>query len=308
MAIYMLDFEIKENYSLKQLNRIRTGGRSLYYAIANNVSDLKRIIFFSREQKLPFYILGNGSNILISDEDFAGIVIKLSGDFESISFNKNDNAFTAGAGASLMELGNELAKHGYLAFSYMAVIPGTVGGAVRMNAGTHKEGEIKDRFIKALVMDPKTDEISEYSKNSMEFAYRESAISKSLKIIIQATFQLPQQKETTSQEAQMFVRDLLASRCSKQPKNLKNFGSTFKRPFGGSSAGWYLDRVGMKGMRIGDAMVAEEHANWILNEDNAKSQDVKKLIEIGQKRVFEEFGVQLEREVVYLPEDIKEWT
>jgi UDP-N-acetylmuramate dehydrogenase len=97
-------------------------------------------------------------------------------------------------------------------------------------------------------------------------------------------------------------------RKAKQPANQKNFGSTFKRPIPGNPPGWYLERVGMKGVRVGGAMVAEEHANWVLNVDNATSSDVKKLIAIGQKRVFEEYGIHLRREVIYLPEDTEEWT
>ena len=303
----MHSFEIKENYSLKQLNRIKTGGHALYYFFASCVFDVREIVRFSQEQRLPYYILGNGSNVLISDEDFNGIVIKLGGELESISFDKNYNIVTAGAGASLMKLGNDVAKQGYSGCAYMAVIPGTVGGAVRMNAGTTKEGEIKDQFLTALVMDTDTGEVSEYTKDSMAFTHRGSVFSKSKKIILQSTFQLPEQKKT-SQEAQRMVRELLSSRIGKQPKNPRNFGSTFKHPAATYPAGWYLERVSMKGLRIGGAKVAEEHANWILNVANAKSQDVKQLIQVGQKRVLEKFGVQLEREVIFLPEDIKEWT
>lgn len=303
----MLNFEIKENYPLKQLNRIKTGGQALYYSFASCVSDLRETVRFSQENRLPYYILGNGSNVLISDENFHGIVIKLGADLGSISFDKDRDLVTAGAGASLMKLGNELAEKGYLGCSYMAVIPGTVGGAVRVNAGTTKEGEIKDHFLAALVLDPDTGELIEYTKNTMAFAHRGSTFSQSKKIILRSTFQLPQQEKTCRQEAQRMVKELIFSRISKQPKNPRNFGSTFKHPAADYTAGWYLEKVGMRGLRIGDAMVAEEHANWILNRGNAKSQDIKKVIETGQRRVFEEFGVKLEREVIYLPEDIEEW-
>jgi UDP-N-acetylmuramate dehydrogenase len=103
------------------------------------------------------------------------------------------------------------------------------------------------------------------------------------------------------------INSILATRRLKHPKIPLNFGSTFKRPFGGKHPGWYLEQVGMKGIRSGGAMVAEEHANWILNMGNATSQDVKVLISEGQKRVSEEFGINLEREVIYLPEDMADW-
>ena len=186
----------------------------------------------------------------------------------------------------------------------MAVIPGTVGGAVRMNAGTTREGEIKDHFLSALVMDGLTGVIREYTKKDMQFEYRGSILSKSSSIIIQTTFVLPAAEETDPEGALNGVRSLLAARRAKQPKNQKNFGSTFKHPGAEYPAGWYLEKVGMKGMQKGGAMVAHEHANWIVNVDNATSGDVKHLIETGKQRVYEEFGVVLEREVVYLPEDI----
>ena len=100
----------------------------------------------------------------------------------------------------------------------------------------------------------------------------------------------------------------MAARRQKHPRISLNFGSTFKRPPGGNPPGWYLEKVGMKGMRSGGAMVAEEHANWILNTGNATSRDVKSLIQRAKKRVFEEFGIHLEREVIYLPEDMADWT
>ena len=126
-------------------------------------------------------------------------------------------------------------------------------------------------------------------------------------IILKTTFTLPRQREAVKGEARGIISDILAQRHAKQPKNTRNFGSTFKRPAGGNPPGWYLERVGMKGVRLGGAMVAEEHANWILNVDNAKSRDVKDLIVMGQKRVLDEFGIQLEREVIYLPEDMEGW-
>jgi len=137
---------IYKNFSLKRLNRIKIGGRALYYIIASTISDIKTAIQFSRERQLPYYVLGNGSNVLISDEDFEGIVIKLNDDFKKISFQENKYFVTAGAGTSLMKLGLEIAKRNHLGYAYMALIPGTVGGAVVMNAGTSKEGEIKDQI------------------------------------------------------------------------------------------------------------------------------------------------------------------
>ena len=299
---------MKENVSLRDLNTIRIGGPALYFATPSTLSELKEIVDFSGDRNLKFYILGNGSNVLLSDEDFKGIVIKLSGTFKEIAFHADDAIVTAGAGALLMELGNKIAERGYTGCSYMGVIPGTIGGAVRMNAGTLEEGEIKDHFLNAQVLDPQTGELETYALEDMQFEYRKCALSQSIKILLQVTFRLPLIREKYRGEAREIINSILATRRRKHPKIPLNFGSTFKRPPGGNPPGWYLEQVGMKGMRSGGAMVAEEHANWILNIGNATSQDVKVLIAEGQKRVFEEFGINLEREVIYLPEDVADWT
>jgi UDP-N-acetylmuramate dehydrogenase len=299
---------IKTNCPLMSTNRITTGGNAAYFAPAATMQQLNKALTFSRENQLPFYILGNGSNVLISDENFNGVVVKLEGSFKSISFDCVNRTVTAGAGASLMKLGHNLALQGYKGFLYMGVIPGTVGGAVRMNAGTTKEEEIKNNFLSALILDPETNSIEEYNKEKMAFDYRESLLIQSKKIIIQATFQLPWEKELYQNEAINSLNELLKLRRSKQPHNPRTFGSVFKNPENSKhSAGWYLEKVGMKKTRVGGAIIAEEHANWILNADNAKTNDVKKLITTGQKRVSDEFGIELEREVIYLPEDMAEW-
>ncbi len=299
---------LKKDYPLVSTNRIKTGGLALYFAAPEDIPQLQKTLGFCQDNHIPFYILGNGSNVLISDDIFHGVVIKLEGNFKSVSLDHYSQTVIAGAGASLMKMGSDLAELGYTGFSYMGVIPGTVGGAVRMNAGIKKGQEIKNSFLTALVLDPDTGIIAEYKKQEMAFAYRESMLKKSKKIILQATFKLPCRKETQKHAALDTLKELLELRRNKHPKNPCTFGSTFKNPKNRMHpAGWYLEKVGMKGMQAGGAIIAEEHANWILNTGNAKTGDVKKLIETGQKRVSEKFGVQLEREVIYLPEDIEGW-
>jgi UDP-N-acetylmuramate dehydrogenase len=299
--------EIKINYSLKYLNTVRIGGSALYFSAPSTLSELKEILDFSITRNLQFYILGNGSNVLINDHDFNGVVIKLCGKFKEIIFHENDGTVTCGAGAFLMKLGNKIAERGCTGCSYMGVIPGTIGGAVRMNAGTLEEGEIKDHFLNAQVLDPQTGGLETYAAEDMQFAYRKCALSQSRKILLQVTFSLPLLREKYPGEAGEIINNILATRRLKHPKIPLNFGSTFKRPLDGKPPGWYLEQVGMKGMRSGGAMVAEEHANWILNMGNATSQDVKNLISESKRRVFEKFGIYLEREVIYLPEDIETW-
>ncbi len=299
-------FHFKTHFSLKKLSRIHTGGVGLYFALVYTVKQLIEVVTFARDNALSFYVLGAGSNVILSDNLFKGIVIKLDGDFKVIEYKKDQ--INCGAGASLMKVGFSLAREGFNGYGYMAVIPGTIGGATLMNAGTGNEGEIKDHFIGAKVLDSDTLEIQEYSCKDMNYGYRKSEISKTNKIVLNSSFKLDSDTKLSKDAAINNVRQLLRSRRVKQPRNPRTFGSTFKQPSGGKPAGWYLDRVGMKGVRVGGAMVAEEHANWILNVDGATSNDVKSLIHMGQKRVLEQFGVGLKREVIYLPEDLSNFS
>jgi UDP-N-acetylmuramate dehydrogenase len=161
--------------------------------------------------------------------------------------------------------------------------------------------------LSALILDSETLEEEEYSLEKMDFGYRKSAIKVSNKIVIKSTFRLPEKKEEQREQAEKTLKQLLKLRLEKQPKNNRTFGSTFKNPEDSShSAGWLLEKSGMKEVKSGGAMVSREHANWIINTGNATSRDIKKLIATGQKRVLEKFKISLEREVIFLPEDMLE--
>jgi UDP-N-acetylmuramate dehydrogenase len=295
----------KTYYTLSPLTRINTGGMAQFYAQVNTLKELKQTITFSKENDLPFYVLGNGSNVLINDDEFKGIVISLEDEFRSFSFDYKENKIFAGAGTSLMQLGSKIAEHGHEGYTYMGVIPGTVGGAITMNAGINDKEKIQNHFLSALIFDPVTLEEEEYSLDKMSFGYRKSAIKASNKIVIKSTFRLPEKKEEQREQAEKTLKQLLKLRLEKQPKNNRTFGSTFKNPKDSShSAGWLLEKSGMKEVKSGGAMVSREHANWIINTGNATSRDIKILIETGQKRVLEKFNISLEREVIFLPEDM----
>ncbi len=294
----------KTGYPLASLTRLRTGGTARFFAKVNNLEDLEETLSFSKQNGLFFYILGNGSNVLTDDNDFNGIVIILGNGFNFISFDYNENKITAGAGTSLMKLGARIAAHGHSGYTYMGVIPGTVGGAVAMNAGINDTEKIHNHFSSALVLNPETLKAEKYSLKKMDFSYRKSAVKNSDKIIIKCSFILPDKKNVSRNEAKEKLKQLLDLRREKQPKSSLTLGSTFKNPSDSiHSAGWLLEKTGMKKLKAGGAMVSNEHANWIINLGNATSNDVKALIDTGQKRVFEEFGISLEREIIYLPED-----
>lgn len=292
-------------YALNSLCTVKTGGVAQYFAETSSMEELVQAIRFSKDRTLPFYLLGNGTNVLISDDAVSGTVIKLGTGFRSITIDGKQRTVTAGAGAALMKLGNRIAEQGYSGYAYMGVIPGTVGGAVTMNAGIDNQETIASHFLSAAVLDPETLCIENFTSEKMNFRYRESAIKYSEKIILSATFRLFSEHALSKKDAKEKLKQLLKTRKNCQPKSGLTFGSTFKNPAGSAhSAGWLLEKCGMKGLKQGDAMVSTDHANWILNLGRAKSSDIRSLIETGQKRVLDRFGIRLEREVIFMPEDL----
>ncbi len=296
---------LRENIQMSCFTTIGTGGVCSYLASVSTVEELQYIIRYAEEEKLPLFILGSGSNILFSDDGFKGIVIKLEGDFKTLCFDTEEGQVTAGAGAQLSALGREIAERGYRGCAYMAVIPGTVGGAVRMNAGISREYEIEKDIVCATILEMKTGRIKEYSNRELCMDYRNSVLSSNDKVVLKATFNLPQGQADDREKAINEIAGLKKKRSENQPKTGRTFGSVFKNPKNQPhSAGWYLEQTGMKGMNVGGATVYEGHANWIINRGGAKSSDIKELIETGRKRVCEMFEVELEREVIFIPEDI----
>ena len=296
-----LSSRIKRNFSLKSLTTYNIGGSAKYFFIADDFDELLNALQWAKNNGLPCFLLGRGSNIIISDEGFPGLVIKLGTGFKNILIDEQKKIVTAGGGVSLPILGVVLINNGLSGFEYMCGIPGTVGGAVRINAGTTKEGEIKDNFISVKVLMPNF-EIATLTKIDMRFSYRYSYLVDNGGIMLTASFRLEEKKEPAILKKK--VREIILRRKQKQPKNRKNCGSVFKRPQEGNTAGYYIEKTGLKGMQIGGARVAVEHANWIVNLGNAKAKDVKELISLIQNEVWNKFGVMLEREIIYVPEDI----
>ncbi len=286
---------------LSRHTRIGTGGPAAALASVHSVADVHDAVMLCRDRSWPMLVLGRGSNLLVPDEGFRGAVLKLGGALNSIVIEPLKRTVTAGGGASLMRLGLLLARQGYPGFSYMGVIPASVGGSVRMNAGIDHVQAIAKDFLRASVLDPATGESMTLEKPDLRFGYRMSGLTERPLIILEAVFRLPKEI-VAAQETLQDLRMLLVKRHAAQPRCYRTFGSTFKNPdLPGRSAGWYLDRAGMRGMRSGGAMVACEHANWILNTGGATSADVLELMRIGRTRVLEQFGLLLEEEVVVVP-------
>jgi UDP-N-acetylmuramate dehydrogenase len=247
---------------------------------------------------MPWFVLGAGSNILVSDDGFPGLVIRISGVFKEISFY--ENTVQVGAAVLLPILSRCFLENQWGGFEFMCDIPGTIGGAVLINAGT-RGGEIADHFISAMIRTP-DDQVRSMSKEEMAFSYRRTSLSGTQAIILSARFALPYRAEKDSIHKKM--EQIITNRRQKQPRNKRNCGSVFKSYPGQSPPGWYIEQAGLKGTRVGDAMVAFEHANWIVNLGNAKAEHVKSLIDRIQGEVFSRFNVKLEREVSYIPEDV----
>jgi len=296
---------ITEYRPLSPYTSIGIGGRARYFAAAASAADLEGIACFAREKRLPVCLLGRGSNVLIEDGAIDAVVVVLAGAFKKITFAADTGTVTAGAGVPLIKLGVALARHGCPGCAYMGVIPGSVGGAVRMNAGTGQGQEISSHLLQALVFDPVRLEEHCFGHDELQFSYRASLLSRMPLIVLEAVFRLPEERDVAPGQALADIKSLFAQRRAAQPKCRFTFGSTFKNPAGAEhSAGWYLEQTGMKGQRCGGAMVPHEHANWIINTGGARSAEVKELIEQSRTRVLEKFGILLEREVVYLPEDM----
>ena len=286
----MTDSHILQQVPMSTLCRINVGGPARFCAHIHNMDQLDKTVI----------VVGRGSNIVPADRPFNGILLLLQGNFATITWRPDDMFVEAGGGVPLIKLGSLLARRGHADYLYMGVIPGTVGGALYMNAGTRHEGCIADHCLCADIFDPDNLTVTTFDTQRLAFGPRTSSLQQTSLIILRARFRL---SATTSQATAMrCLKTLHQQRKAKQPRERQTFGSTFRNPSGSTkTAGWYLDQVGMRGLRHGGAMVSPGHANWIINTGVATAQQVRWLIAEGQRRVHEQFGIALEKEVVYIP-------
>ncbi|MFH1612139.1 MAG: UDP-N-acetylmuramate dehydrogenase [bacterium] len=289
----------KKNVLLKKFTTYHIGGLAKYFFIADKIEDLLNALIWAKNNNLLYFLIGAGSNIIISDKDFLGLVIKLGKDFDKIKIEKEK--VIVGSAVKISRLGNYLINKGFEGFEFMCGIPGTIGGAVKMNAGTI-EGEIKDNIISVKVLTSQL-EIKNIKKDNIEFFYRFSNVAEKGEIILGAEWSF--KNKAKIKDLKKKVKEILLQRKIKQPEIKKNCGSVFKNPCNDChSAAWYIEQAGLKGMQIGDAQISLKHANWIVNLGNATDCDVKFLISHIQKVVLEKFNIKLKREVIYIPEDI----
>lgn len=273
----------------------RIGGPADVLVIPSTLTELKAVLVSAKQYELPVFVLGRGSNLLVKDGGIRGIVLKLGDDFAAVE--TAGCSLTVLAGRSLVSAANIAIRQGLAGLEFASLIPGTVGGAVTMNAGAHG-GEIKDVLAKATVID-RAGEVREVLPQELEFAYRHSAIVEKGLVVAAATFAL-----TVGDRAEMLERVHAWSRrrAATQPLSMPNCGSVFRNPVGDFSAR-LIEAAGLKGKRIGNAMISDLHANFIVNLGQAQAVDVIALMRLAQDEVWERFGVRLEPEVRVVGED-----
>jgi UDP-N-acetylmuramate dehydrogenase len=288
---------VKIDEPMRKHTNFKIGGNADVFVIAKNIEEIKCVIKFSKENNILLTILGNGSNVLVSDKGIRGIVLQVG--TKEIKIEKQKNALVeVEAGVMLGALAQVLLKQSISGFEFAAGIPGSIGGAIRMNAGAYG-GEMKDIVKDVTVLNEKG-EISVLTNEECEFSYRHSRFTDSKEIVIKVTLELPLGNEA---EIKAKMDEYDQSRREKQPLNLPSAGSTFKRGSDFITAK-LIDECGLKGYTSGDAQVSTLHAGFVVNLGNATAQDVLNVVNHVKQVVLEKTGKQIELEVELLGEGI----
>ena len=280
---------------MKKYTSFRCGGNASVLVIPDSIETLKKIINFCNSKSVKPLIIGNGSNLLVTDNGINGVVIKIGSDLSKIEL-LDETTIRCEAGASLKSLCMFALENSLSGLEFAYGIPGTLGGAVYMNAGAYG-GEMKDILVSTTHIAP-DGEFGELTQENLDLIYRGSAYTDSDYVIISAVIKLKKGDKKDIKEA---MDDKLQKRKDKQPLEYGSAGSTFKRPTG-YFAGALIEQSGLKGYTVGGAQVSEKHAGFVINKDNATSTDVINLIRDVQKIVYEKHGVMLETEVKIIGE------
>jgi len=280
--------EIKKNEPLKNHTSFKIGGPCDEFCEAKSAEDVCALIEYAKDKGIPYMVMGNGSNLLVSDKGIKGLVIKIAKGFDSVEI-KGEKVI-AQAGVLLSKLANIVADNGLSGLEEVSGIPGTLGGGIYMNAGAYG-GELKDVIERVTYLSG--GEIKVAEKDNLDFGYRHSRFSGTDDIILSAELFL---KKADISEIREKMADFKERRCSKQPLSMPSAGSTFKRPEG-CFAGKLIEDSGLKGFSIGGAQVSEKHSGFVVNTGDATARDVLNLIKHIQNTVFDKFGVKLETEV-----------
>ena len=291
---------ILENHPLAPLTTWKIGGPAAHLAAPRDLEDVYRLMRLAYDRGWPLFFLGRGSNVLIADAGLPGLTLHLASSLQDLEVR--EDTLIAGAGVSLPRLARTAADLGFSGYEFLAGIPGTVGAAVRLNAGAHGQN-LAGVLKKVWVATPQL-HLIELTGGELEMGYRSSRLLNFPHwLVVQAEFALNNQAPPL--EVKQRMRELLAYRRQRLPTNPKSCGSVFKNPPGGPPAGQLIEAAGFKGRRRGEAQVAIKHANFILNRGRATAAQIKALIDEIQEKILHTQGLTLEREVVFLPEDLE---
>jgi UDP-N-acetylmuramate dehydrogenase len=287
------------DFPLAPLTTWRIGGAAARLAAPADLDDVYRIMALAHDRAWPLFFLGSGSNVLIDDAGLPGLTLHLAKSLQGLT--RRGDTLRAGAGVALPRLAQAAAKLGFSGFEFLAGIPGTVGAAVRLNAGA--EGDSLAGVLSRVWVATPQLQLLEFKPAELDLGYRTSLLLNFPHwLVVEAEFNLAHPAGPGAIKARM--GELMAKRRARQPANPRSCGSVFKNPDGGPAAGWLIEAAGFKGHQLGDALVSRKHANFILNRGQASAAQVKALIADIQEKVWRTQGVALEREVVFLPEDL----
>lgn len=294
-----------ENADMREYTSFKAGGKADLLLIPDTTEELSEALKEAKDirektdGKSGIMILGNGSDTLVKDGGYRGTVIKLGDGFSEITVS--GNVLTAGSAALLSQVSKVAAQNSLSGLECESGIPGSIGGAVFMNAGAYG-GEIKDVIKGVTAVSRETGEIKEMTKDELDLSYRHSIFTETGDIITEAVFEMePADREAIEEK----MKDLAEKRNSKQPLQYPSAGSFFKRPEG-FFAGKLIQDAGLKGLSVGGAQVSEKHSGFIINTGNATATDIISLMHLVQNTVYDKFGVMLEPEVRIVGEDAAE--
>jgi len=287
---------IIKNCDMSKYTSFKTGGKANALVIPETLDELKEILVSLSGENKPYMVMGNGSNILVRDEGYHGTIVKLGNAFSQIEINETE--VKVGAGALLSAVANEVMESDLSGFEFASGIPGSMGGAIFMNAGAYGS-EMKDIVTCASIMSK--DGLKEYTLDvlGLKLSYRHSVLYETGDIVTSVTLKLDR---ADKEEVRMKMRNLLEQRNAKQPVAIPSAGSFFKRP-AGHFAGKLIEDAGLKGLSVGGAKVSELHGGFIVNYNNATATDIIDLMVLVQNTVYDKFGVRLEPEVRIIGKD-----
>ncbi len=275
----------------------KIGGTADYFVKTTSEEQLKWILKFAQKQNLPFFILGNGTNLLVQDGGIRGIVIQIQQNDYAIEKQKEFAFLTVKAGMTLARLAFIASENGLTGLEELSGIPGTIGGAIKMNAGAYGR-EMKDIVISSRCMDTMGN-IREINLQEHQFGYRKSAFETNGLILLETTIKL---EYGSKEKIQQKMAEYKTARMEKQPLEFPNAGSTFKR-IANKPTAKMIEEAGLKGFHIGDAEVSTKHAGFIVNKGKATSKDVLELVKQIQKSVKEKFNQEIELEIIVMGEE-----